>query len=124
MFSAIELTSIPFWFEAHRFIETLKQLHMDALIESIFTTTLFKWNELNEETKQERKNAVVHGVGLDRIVGELVAAIRKHPEKFGNIRKLEISYDLLRMGYSLKKSHIAQIINQCQYVSFKPVRVE
>jgi hypothetical protein len=118
VFSAIELTSIPFWFEAHRFIDTLKQLGMDPLVESIFTTTLFKWNELSEETKQEWKNGVVHGVGLDNVVRELIAAIRKHPEKFGNMRKLEISYDLLRIGYSLKKPHIAQIINQCQYVSF------
>jgi len=112
---AMELTSVPYWFEAHRFIETLKQHGMDPLVESIFTTTLFKWFQLDGEIKQEWKNSVVHGAGLDRIVRELVLAIRKHPEKFGNKRKLEISYDLLRIGYSLKKPHIADIINECQY---------
>jgi len=113
--NTMELTSIPYWFEANRFIDTLKQYGMDPLVESIFTTTLFKWFQLDGEIKKEWKNSIVHGAGLDRIVRELVAAIRKHPEKFGNKRKLDISYDLLRIGYSLKKPHIADIINECKY---------
>lgn len=112
---AMQLTTTPYWFEANRFIGTLKQHGMDPLVESIFTTTLFKWSQLEPDIKNEWKNAIVHGAGLDRIVRELVAAIRKHPEKFGNQRKLEISYELLRIGYSLKKPHIAEIINECKY---------
>ena len=111
------LTELAYWFETQRFIETLKKHGMQPFVESIFHTTVLKWENTNKDIKEEYKNSVIHGAGIDRIVKELVDAIRKHPEKFSNMRKLQIGYDLLRIGYSLKKPDIANIINECDYVS-------
>lgn len=122
--SSKDLSCLPYWIEAERMMATFKLYNTAYFTEAVLHTTISKWRNAPPEEKAELKNGVVHGTGLGQIVKETIHAIRAHPERFDNKRKLEIAYDLLQIGYSLKKSDIADLINLCHYEESNIVPLE